>query len=85
MNKVLLHRDSQGTNLFSWLNANGGDGLKKALSDPQCIIPMIRDAGLRGLGGSGFPTYKKWQLVSEQQASPDKYLICNGNEDEPGT
>ncbi len=85
MNKVLLHRDSQGTNLFSWLNANGGDGLKKALSDPQCIIPMIRDAGLRGLGGSGFPTYKKWQLVSEQQANPDKYLICNGNEDEPGT
>lgn len=85
MNKVLLHPNSQGINLPGWLNGHGGDGLEKALSDPGCIIPMIREAGLRGLGGSGFPTYKKWQFVAEQEPNPDKYLVCNGNEDEPGT
>ena len=85
MNNVLLHPDSQGAKLGQWLNGNGGDGLTNALSDPDAIIPIIKDAGLRGLGGSGFPAYKKWQFVTEQAANPDKYLICNGNEDEPGT
>jgi NADH-quinone oxidoreductase subunit F len=91
MNKVLLHPNSQGNNFLNWLKGNGGDGLEKALSDPECIIPMIKDAGLRGLGGSGFPTWKKWQFVADQAQVPaqapkmDKYLICNGNEDEPGT
>ncbi|MFK5893296.1 MAG: NADH-ubiquinone oxidoreductase-F iron-sulfur binding region domain-containing protein [Pseudomonadota bacterium] len=85
MNKVLLHPNSQGNNLANWLKGNGGEGLKKALVDPGSVIDLIKDAGLRGLGGSGFPTYKKWQFVADQQANPDKYLICNGNEDEPGT
>jgi NADH-quinone oxidoreductase subunit F len=85
MNKVLLHPNSQGNNLLNWLSGNGGEGLKKALAAPEKIIKMIKDAGLRGLGGSGFPTYKKWKFVADQKANPDKYLICNGNEDEPGT
>jgi len=85
MNEVLLHLNSMGNNLASWLSIFGGLGLKKALSDPDSIIPLIQDAGLRGLGGSGFPACKKWQFVADQQANPDKYLICNGNEDEPGT
>jgi NADH-quinone oxidoreductase subunit F len=85
MNKVLLQPNSLGNNLLNWLNGNGGDGLQKALSDPENIISIIKDAGLRGLGGSGFPTYKKWQFVADQKTNPDKYLICNGNEDEPGT
>ena len=85
MNNVLLHADSQGDNLSEWLNGNGGSGLENALSDPSAIISIIEQAGLRGLGGSGFPSYKKWQFVAEQLAKPDKYLICNGNEDEPGT
>ncbi len=85
MNNVLLHADSQGDNLSEWLNGNGGSGLENALSDPSAIISIIEQAGLRGLGGSGFPSYKKWQFVADQPANPDKYLICNGNEDEPGT
>jgi len=85
MNRVLLHADSQGKMLSHWFNGNGGDGLKNALSDPDGIISVIKEAGLRGLGGSGFPAYKKWQFVADQTANPDKYLICNGNEDEPGT
>ena len=85
MNKVLLQPNSLGNNLLNWLNGNGGGGLQKALSEPENIISIIKDAGLRGLGGSGFPTYKKWQFVADQKPNPDKYLICNGNEDEPGT
>lgn len=82
---VLLHPGSQGINLSDWLDKSGGTGLERALSNPTTIIPVIKEAGLRGLGGSGFPSYKKWQFVSQQEGKPDKYLICNGNEDEPGT
>ncbi|MCW8927954.1 MAG: SLBB domain-containing protein, partial [Gammaproteobacteria bacterium] len=69
----------------AWFAAAGGQGLAKALAAPEAIIPLIREAGLRGLGGSGFPTYKKWGFVAAQSNSKEKYLICNGNEDEPGT
>lgn len=85
LNKVLLHPDSLCKELSCWLDGNGGAGLENALSDGNAIIPMIQDADLLGLGGGGFPTCKKWQFVAEQAAIPDKYLICNGNEDEPGT
>lgn len=86
LNQVLLHPKSRvGTDLNAWLSGNGGEGLQIALLDPSAIIPVIRDAGLLGLGGSGFPTYKKWEAVAAQTGAAAKYLICNGNEDEPGT
>ncbi len=73
-----------GANLDAWLQQGGGEGLKKALEDSTVIISTIEQAGLRGLGGSGFPTFKKWEFVASYDAD-EKYLICNGNEDEPGT
>lgn len=86
LNQVLLHESNRvGADLEAWLAANGGSGLEQALKDTRAIIPLIKDAGLRGLGGSGFPTYKKWEFVAAQDNSKEKYLICNGNEDEPGT
>ncbi len=85
LNQVLLRKEVRvGANLDVWLANGGGEGLKKALQDRDGIIPAIQEAGLRGLGGSGFPTYKKWEFV-DGNASDDKYLIVNGNEDEPGT
>jgi len=85
LNQVLLRREGKvGADLDGWLAAGGGEGLLAALHDPAGLIPLIRDAGLRGLGGSGFPTYRKWEFVA-RQPGPVKYLICNGNEDEPGT
>ncbi len=84
-NHVLLHPNSLGNNLSNWLSSYGGSGLIKALQQPEAIIPLLKEAGLRGLGGSGFPTWKKWQAVAQQGNDTDKYLICNGNEDEPGT
>lgn len=86
LNQVLLHRNSRvGADYTLWKNGWGGQGLKNAMAHhPADIISMIRDAGLLGLGGSGFPTHIKWQAIFDQE-SPEKYLICNGNEDEPGT
>ncbi len=86
LNQVLFHEHSRvGADLDAWNATIGGLGLKQALQSPEAIIPHIEAAGLRGLGGSGFPTYKKWQFVAAQPNDQDKYLICNGNEDEPGT
>lgn len=86
LNQVLLHESNRvGADLAAWLSGVGGKGLEKALQAPQAVIPLIKEAGLRGLGGSGFPTYKKWEFVAAQDPRKEKYLICNGNEDEPGT
>lgn len=51
---------------------------------PEEVVKVISDAGLRGRGGAGFPTGKKWQFTREAQDSP-RYLVMNGGEDEPGS
>ncbi|HJS97321.1 MAG TPA: NAD(P)H-dependent oxidoreductase subunit E [Solirubrobacteraceae bacterium] len=48
------------------------------------VIGALSDSGLRGMGGAGFPTGRKWQLVADQESVP-KYAICNADESEPGT
>jgi NADH:ubiquinone oxidoreductase subunit F (NADH-binding)/NADH:ubiquinone oxidoreductase subunit E len=47
-------------------------------------IERLEAAGLRGMGGAGFPTARKWSLVAAESASP-KHVICNADESEPGT
>jgi NADH:ubiquinone oxidoreductase subunit F (NADH-binding)/NADH:ubiquinone oxidoreductase subunit E len=55
---------------------------------PEQVISSLQESGLRGMGGAGFPTGKKWDLVRKTE-SPDgtsvKYAICNADESEPGT
>jgi NADH-quinone oxidoreductase subunit F len=65
--------------------ANGGySGLDKALRmAPQEIIKELKKSGLRGRGGAGFPTYKKWELCRKDRNTP-KYVICNADEGDPG-
>ena len=53
-------------------------------SSPEKIIQQIADAGLRGRGGAGFPTGKKWSFTREAPEQP-RYLVLNGGEDEPGS
>ncbi len=48
------------------------------------VTAALTDSGLRGMGGAGFPTGRKWELVAAQVATP-KYAICNADESEPGT
>jgi NADH:ubiquinone oxidoreductase subunit F (NADH-binding)/NADH:ubiquinone oxidoreductase subunit E len=55
---------------------------------PQQVIDDLEASGLRGMGGAGFPTGKKWELVRGEEAvdgSGIKYAICNADESEPGT
>ncbi|MHA2180310.1 MAG: NADH-ubiquinone oxidoreductase-F iron-sulfur binding region domain-containing protein [Promethearchaeota archaeon] len=63
----------------------GYKSLKKVLQhyNPLDVINEIRNSGLRGRGGAGFLTGQKWALCQEAQGTP-KYLICNGDEGDPG-
>jgi len=59
--------------------------LRRALERPSAeIIANLEDSGLRGMGGAGFPTARKWSIVAGEAATP-KYVICNADESEPGT
>jgi len=48
------------------------------------VLAALKDSGLRGMGGAGFPTGTKWELVRKEARTP-KYVICNADESEPGT
>src|SRR4030067_2903783 len=83
---VLLHPDRRiGADMLRWRQSGGGEALAHAAQDPAAIREEVRLAELRGLGGSGFPAWRKWEAVAAEAPQPDKYLIVNGNEDEPGT
>jgi NADH-quinone oxidoreductase subunit F len=68
-----------------YIASNGYAALAKALTkmSPETVIDELEAAGLRGRGGAGFPTFLKWQLAKKEQAD-QKYLICNGDEGDPG-
>ncbi len=60
-------------------------GLRESLDrEPGALITLLEEAGLRGMGGAGFPTGRKWSLVAAEPATP-RYVICNADESEPGT
>jgi NADH:ubiquinone oxidoreductase subunit F (NADH-binding)/(2Fe-2S) ferredoxin len=68
-----------------YLETGGYQALRKAIFDMSDtdIIEEIKRSGLRGRGGGGFPTGKKWETCKEISRSP-KYIICNGDEGDPG-
>src|SRR5919109_3989616 len=51
---------------------------------PDDVINEVKNSGLRGRGGAGFPTGMKWSFVPKDSPKP-KYVLCNGDESEPGT
>jgi NADH-quinone oxidoreductase subunit F len=86
LNTNLLHPAQRvGENMPRWQEAGGGEALRIAAKSPVAVFEAVKDADLRGLGGSGFPVWRKWEAVAKEVPNPDKYLVCNGNEDEPGT
>lgn len=64
---------------------DGFKALKKALTQmtPQQVIDEVTASGLRGRGGAGFPTGRKWQFAANVK-SDKKYIVCNGDEGDPG-
>ncbi len=71
--------------LDDYRKRQGMTALEKCLRDysPEDIIEKVRLAGLRGRGGAGFPTALKWKITRQAKGSP-KYVICNGDEGDPG-
>ena len=69
-----------------YIAAGGYSALEKALFDmqPEDIIKEISDSVLRGRGGGGFPAGKKWAQVAAHKDAPVKYIVCNGDEGDPG-
>ena len=67
------------------LGYDGFKALKKVLTEmtPQQVIDEVLASGLRGRGGAGFPTGRKWQFAANV-ASDQKYIVCNGDEGDPG-
>ncbi len=74
--------------LESAVEAGGYRALRKVLSEqegmtPEAVIECIKESGLAGRGGAGFPTWFKWN-AARQSAGEEKYLICNADEGDPG-
>jgi NADH-quinone oxidoreductase subunit F len=64
---------------------DGYEALGKALTKmtPEAVLAEVSASGLRGRGGGGFPTGKKWTVCAQDKRTP-KYIICNGDEGDPG-
>jgi len=79
-------KDTEGTWWDSYVADGGYVAAKKALSSmtPAQIIDEVSRANLRGLGGAGFPTARKWSFIPKDSPKP-KYLVVNADEGEPGT
>ena len=77
--------DSEPWTLAGYQRRDGYTAVKKALRmHPDEIIQMVKDSGLRGRGGAGFPTGMKWGFIPQNDGKPH-YLVVNADESEPGT
>ena len=77
------HIDAES--IEEYLAIGGYSALAKAIFDmkPEEIVNEITDSGIRGRGGAGFPMGKKWSQVAANTSTP-KYMVCNGDEGDPG-
>ena len=72
-------------NIEEYIGTGGYEALGKVLTEmtPDDVIQTLLDAGLRGRGGAGFPTGRKWKLCKQNDAD-QKYVCCNADEGDPG-
>ena len=85
--RVLLNNCDKidATSIEEYLARDGYTALEKALTEmtSEKIVSEISESGLRGRGGGGFPAGRKWSQVASQKRFP-KYVVCNGDEGDPG-
>ncbi len=87
MEKILLHNVDKPNShkLDTYLAGGGYEDLRKALAmGRDDLVQLVKDSGLRGRGGAGFPAGLKWSFIPKDP-SLQKYLCCNADEGEPGT
>ena len=72
-------------NIDEYIARDGYSALEKVLTEmePEDVIDTIKESGLRGRGGGGFPTGVKWSFAADQQVA-QKYVCCNADEGDPG-
>ena len=73
--------------LETYKSVGGYQALEKILREkisPEDVVEMVKQSGLRGRGGAGFPTGLKWSFMPKNTGKPT-YLVCNSDESEPGT
>ena len=69
-----------------YIGTGGYEALGKVLTEmtPDDVIQTLMDSGLRGRGGGGFPCGRKWKQVAAHKEEPVRYVVCNGDEGDPG-
>jgi NADH-quinone oxidoreductase subunit F len=84
--ELTAHWDDPTSFALASYRRNGGyQALPKALAmEPDQVIQTVKDSGLRGRGGAGFPTGNKWAFIPQGDGKPH-YLVVNADESEPGT
>ncbi len=84
---LLLRRakENRTVDIEEYVTTGGYSALKKALTKftPEDIVVLVEESTLRGRGGAGFPTGRKWRFALMNP--PPRYLVCNADESEPGT
>jgi NADH-quinone oxidoreductase subunit F len=73
--------------IFNYIEQGGYAAIQKVMSnlDPDWIIEEVKKSGLRGRGGAGFPTGRKWELArASGREDEQKYIVCNADEGDPG-
>lgn len=82
--------DENAWTLGAYEAQGGYDGLRSAVEmTPDALVTLVKDSGLRGRGGAGFPTGMKWSFIPQdpetEAGRKPKYLVVNADESEPGT
>jgi NADH-quinone oxidoreductase subunit F len=74
------------TRIYDYIAQGGYAALEKALTatGPRWVIQQVKESGLRGRGGGGFPTGRKWELLADQPGKRGKFVVCNADEGDPG-
>jgi len=77
--------DADARTIKGWTKRGGYEALARVLKmDPVAVTDIVKESGLRGRGGAGFPTGLKWSFMPKEKKKPH-YLCVNADESEPGT
>jgi NADH-quinone oxidoreductase subunit F len=86
--RTILSRNEQvdPIRVFMYIEHGGYAALARVLerADPAWVVGEIKTSGLRGRGGAGFPTGRKWEMLAAQPGGGGKFLVCNADEGDPG-